>query len=84
MHNFHDFFSDIKEKRSPYYTEERWFPHCTIAYHESIEKCKELLSYVIDNFEPQIATVAEIGLIELIYEDNKCVEYKTINCKILN
>ncbi|MFC5530174.1 2'-5' RNA ligase family protein [Cohnella yongneupensis] len=83
MSKVHAFFSDFEENCNPYYSEQRWFPHVTVAYNGTYEELKSTFSYVVNNYESMNVRAQKIGLVEITYENNICVSCETLIAKRL-
>jgi 2'-5' RNA ligase len=62
MNMVHNYF---KIQCSPFYTENRWFPHVSIAKNNTNEELKTAVNFIVDYFVPHHIKVTRIGLVEI-------------------
>lgn len=75
---FHNRFEGYRYLSNPYYTPGRWTPHCTLATQLHQDKVVEAVQYSLSRFRPIRAQIVEIGLVEIIFEEAKCVRSRTV------
>ncbi len=67
--NYHKHFKDLNQNPNSYYLPDCWVPHCTIAGRLSNETMLQAFEYCQKNFPCTHATITEIGLTEVIFNE---------------
>jgi 2'-5' RNA ligase len=75
---FHDEFSDYEALASPYYFPDKWSPHCTLATQLTRDKLAEALNYCLGRFAPMDGAFESVGLVENVFNGNRCVSSRSI------
>jgi 2'-5' RNA ligase len=83
MSKVHSYFSDYEENCNPYYSEQRWFPHVTVAYNGTHEEMKSTFNFVVSNYKSMVVKAQRIGLVEITFKNNICVSCETLFAKVL-
>jgi 2'-5' RNA ligase len=81
--NHHEYFKEFNDNPNSLYLPGKWIPHCTIANRLSHEKLTEAFSYCSKRKGTIHGKINKIALIELVYENNKCVKAPIIYSKTL-
>lgn len=81
--DFHRAFDEYKQLTNPYYLPNNWNPHCTLATHLEKDDTLKALDYCLKDFKPFKSQIAEIGVVEITFEGDKCVSSPTIIVKKL-
>ncbi|WP_158175251.1 2'-5' RNA ligase family protein [Heyndrickxia camelliae] len=71
--NHHDNFKKYNDNPESLYLPGNWIPHCTLANRLSHEKLCEAFAYCSHKLNTIKAKIAEVALIETIYEGGRCV-----------
>ena len=71
--NYHERFKDFNQNPNSYYLPDCWVPHCTIASRLSHETMLQAFEYCQKNFPCTHATITEIGLIEVIFNEENII-----------
>lgn len=79
----HDAFKHDNKDPNSFYLPGKWVPHCTIANRLSHEKLVEAFDYCSNNLSMSDTRITEVALLELIYDDGKCVSSPTVYSKKL-
>lgn len=83
MMKIHEHFADFKNNLNVYYSVERWFPHVTVAKNHTAAELRKTLEYIMDKFNPQVARVTRLVLVEIEYTDGNVI-CRNIESKVFN
>jgi 2'-5' RNA ligase superfamily len=79
----HAYFQQFNGKANTYYLPDNWIPHCTLVNKVSDDKLTEAFSYCLKNHQTINGRIVEVAIIELIGENNNCIEAPIIYSKSL-
>jgi hypothetical protein len=66
---------------SPYYLPDKWNPHCTLATKLTSNQLVETFNFCLKDFKPIDAAFESVGLVEINFEGDRCVNSPTILTK---
>jgi hypothetical protein len=82
--NHHEHFKKYNDNRNSLYLPGKWIPHCTLANRLTNEKLSEAFAYCSERISTINARITEVSLIEVIYEEGKCVaSYELISKRLI-
>ena len=68
--NHHNHFIEFNKNKNSFYLPGKWSPHCTIASRLDENKMIQAFRYCKSNITKIDATISEIALIEIKFDDN--------------
>ncbi|MBM7587150.1 2'-5' RNA ligase [Bacillus pakistanensis] len=79
----HEHFNEFNGKANSLYLPGKWIPHCTLANRLSPEKLSEAFHFCLKRSDVIYGKIIEVALIELVDENNKCINAPIIFSKRL-
>ncbi len=79
----HKFFRSFNNSANSLYLPGTWIPHCTLANNLSAEKLSDVFHYCLKRNDIIHGRIREVALMELIQDDEECMEAPIIYSKIL-
>ena len=62
--HFHDQLNEVGLTSWPYYTPDRWMPHCTVEMNIPTDRFSAAVEICQENFKPVAGKFREIGIVE--------------------